>query len=145
MADPLSITASAIAVFQISAICAKGIFSIIQSIRDVPEELMALSNEVNSISAIIDEAKNVSGYLATVDSPTSQFIATYKKILDEAGDVLGALNTLVSKCKSNSRKIDRSVAWLCRKTQAQKYLVRLRDIREKMVALLAARNMLVFL
>jgi len=140
MADPLSITASAIAVLQIGAVCAKSLLSIIQGIRDAPGELMVLSNEVNSLNAIIDEARKVSESLAADGSSTSLFIETFKRLLKEAEVVLGALNALLSKHNSKPLTFDHSFMWLCRKTRANKCLIRLRDIRANMIALLSSEN-----
>lgn len=145
MADPLSIIASAIAVLQIGAVCAKSLLSIIQDIRDAPEELMVLSNEVNSLNAIIDEARKVSGSLVADASSTSQFIRTFKRLLKEAEDVLGALSILVSKYSSKPKRFDHSVSWLCRKTRANKCLMKLRDIRENVVALMTSETLSVLL
>jgi len=140
MADPLSVGASAIALLQISAACAQSLLSIIQGIRDAPEELMVLSNEVNSLNAIIDEVRKVSGFLAADRSSTSQSIETIRRLLKEAEDVFVTLNALASKYKSNPRTLDHSVSWLCRKSRANKCLMRLRDIRANMMALLASES-----
>jgi hypothetical protein len=139
MADPLSIAASAFAVLQIGAACAKSLLSIIQSIRDAPEELMILSNEVTSLNAIIDEARQVSGSLAAGGSSTSQFNETFERLLKEAEDTLRSLNTLASKYKSKSRAIQ-SLWWLRQKTLVNKYFVRLRNIRGNMDSLLTSQT-----
>jgi hypothetical protein len=143
MADPLSVGASAIALLQISAACAQSLLSIIQGIRDAPEELMVLSNEVNSLNVIIDEVRKVSGFLAADHSSTSQSVETITGLLKEAEDVFVTLNALASKYKSNPRTLDHSVSWLCRKSRANKCLMRLRDIRANMMALLASESVLV--
>jgi hypothetical protein len=145
MADPLSVIASAITILATGAACAKNLLSIIQGIRDAPEELVALSNEVNNLNAIIDEARKVYGSLAIDDLSTAQFIETLKRLLKEAGDVLGTLNGLVLKCKSEERTLDQSVLWLYRKSRTQKYLTRLQNIRMNIVALLASKTLSVLL
>jgi hypothetical protein len=145
MADPLSITASAIAVVQIGAVCAKSLLSIIQGIRDAPEELMVLSNEVNSLNAIIGEARKVSEFLVADGSSTSQFDRTFKRLLAEAEVVLSTLSTLVSKFNSKPGTFNHSVSWLCRKARANKCLMSLRDIRENVVALMTSENWSVLL
>lgn len=145
MADPFSIVASAVTVLQIGTVCAKSLLSIIRSIRDAPEELMVLSNEVNNLNVIIDEAQKVSESLIADASSTSEFIGTFKRLLKEAEDVLGPLSILVSKYNSKPRTFDRSVLWLCRKTRAIKCLMRVRDIRENVVALISSENLSVLL
>lgn len=145
MADPLSVSASAIAVLGTGAACANTLWSIIQGIRDAPDELMALSNGVNNLNVIIDEARKVCESLATNDSSTTQFIETLESLLKEAEDVLGALNDLVSKYKLGVWKLDQSVSWLCRKTRAKKCLMRLQDTRMNIVVLLTSRTVSVFL
>jgi hypothetical protein len=143
MAEPLSVAASAVAVLQIGAACAKSLLSIIQDIRDAPGELMVLSNEVNSLNAIIDEVQKVSGSLAGDGSSTSQFTKTIKRLLKEAEDVLVTLNTLALKYKSKPRTINHSVSWICQKSRANKCLTRLRDIRANIMALFASETALV--
>ena len=149
MADPLSVTASAIAVLGTGAACAKALLSIIQSIRNAPEELMALSNEVNNVNAIIHEVSKLCESLAVENSSTAQFIETLERLLKEAKVVLDALNnglvSLVWKPKSRVQKFDQSVSWLSRKTWAKKYLLRLQNIRTNITALLVSKTVLVLL
>lgn len=144
MADPFSIVASALTVLQIGAICANSFLSIIEGVRDAPEELIAILNEINRLNAIKDEVRKVPASLAAVGSSTPQSIATLRELCEEADDALRDLNTLALKFNSNPQKLNRAVSWLCKKTRAEKYLTRLRNIRENMVALLAAEHMSVF-
>jgi hypothetical protein len=149
MADPLSVTAGTIAVLGTGAACAKALLSIIQSIRNAPEELMALSNEVNNVNAIIHEVSELCESLAMDHSSTAQFLETLESLLKEAKVALDALNNglvpLVSNPKSRVQKLDQSVSWLGRKTWAKKYLLRLQNIRTNITTLLVSKTVLVLL
>jgi len=139
MADPLSITASIIAVLTTCVACTKGLRNIIEGIRDAPEELMVLSNEVQNLNAIIIESRNVYRSLAVNGSSTSEFIESLQRLLKEAEDVLGALKTLLSSYTLQGRKYQ-SVWWLCRKTRTNKYVLRLQNITKAMHMMFTTDN-----
>jgi hypothetical protein len=140
MAEPLSVIASAIAVIATSATCAKTLLGIIKDLRDAPDDLLVLSNEVTNITCIIDEAKEVCEGLASDDSSNPKLIETLEGLLKEAEGVLGDLTDMVSKYKSKLQILDQSVWWLRQKSTAKKYIMKLQDIRTKITELLNSKT-----
>lgn len=143
MADPLSISASAITVCATGIACARSILDIIQEIRDAPEDLIALSNEVNDLSCIVDEAGKVCRSLAVDSQTTIRFTDTLRRLLQEAEGALGELNGIVLKYKSKKRTLDQTVLWLRQKSRTKRHLMKLQGIRMGILELLTSATALV--
>lgn len=60
MADPVSAAASLVTLISFSAGCAKQLSKLIQTFRHAPEEILALSNEVNDLNVILAQVEATS-------------------------------------------------------------------------------------
>jgi hypothetical protein len=58
MADPLSILASVVTLMGACSTIAKDSDSLIRKFKDAPDELLALSNEINDFQAVLSEIRN---------------------------------------------------------------------------------------
>ena len=145
MAEPLSVIASVIAVIATAATCAENLSRIIQDIRHAPDELLALSNEINNVRSTVDDAKVACTCLATASSSTTKFIETLERLLKEAERVLDDLNRLVSEYNSKPHIRNRSLWWIRHKNTTKQHLMTLRKIRCSISELLTSANVSVLL
>lgn len=138
MADPLSVFASVITVLATGVACARSLLDIVHDIKDAPGELIALSNEVNDLTCVLDEGGKVCKSLAMNKLATAHFIETFQRLIKEAEAVLGELNSLVLRFKSQSRNIQQSVLWLRQKGRMKARLMRLQAIHTGVSVLLTS-------
>ncbi|KIM97180.1 hypothetical protein OIDMADRAFT_182582 [Oidiodendron maius Zn] len=136
MADPLSVVASIVAVLSASIACVDGLSAIIQDIRNAPNELMALSNEINTLTCIIHGADTVCKSLAMESSSTTQFINTFESLLKEAEGILDDLNSMVSDYKSRVGRLKQTTWWMRQKNPIKIKIVRLKYIGRNISELL---------
>jgi len=136
MADPLSVAASAIAVLSTCINCADTLYSLIKGIHNAPNDLLNLSNEVNHLKAVLDEATRFEEHNA---APT-HLAETLEGLLTEAKETLGELDDLVLRYKSGKLSLKRCVTWLCQKDRAKALQKRLKHTRSTIVALLTTNS-----
>lgn len=112
--DPLSLTASVIAVVQISGTISKGLKLII-NLRSAPDILLALNNEVGDLQCIVQDTGDLLSQ--HLDIAGIDLIASVGRALDEAKRTLYRLESLLAydlttvTRKGNEPKLDRFV-WL---------------------------------
>lgn len=145
MAEPFSVIASAIAVVTAGVACSNSLLKIIETIRKAPEELIALSNEVNTLNGIVDEARELCESFAADSSSTTRFITTFETQLKAAEIVLGTLAKMVLEYKSLEQTNKQLMLWLRKKSRATKCHVELRDIRTNIQELITIASTLVFI
>lgn len=85
--DPFSATASAVALLGAGVACARTLRTLIKDFRDAPLELIALSNEVNDLNAVLAEIE-----VAQVDG-RSEVSKAQEDILGQPG--LSPVPTLI--------------------------------------------------
>ncbi len=136
MADPLSVAVSAMTVLATCISCAKTLYGFIEGVRGAPNDLLNLSNEVNTLQAVLAEVSRFKEH----NPATPQLNETLGKLLIEANEVLCKLNALALRCESRSQSLDRRVTWLCQKGKAQGLQKRLENVRSNIVVLLIVNN-----
>ena len=143
MADPLSITASVIAVVT----AAEGVSKTLSKIRRAnraPSEFLALMNEVSDFRVVLD---NLDSYVRSVssESPSSRTLQHLMGLLQRGKDTLLQLDGLVhyqlAKPSSTTEhpKVSR-LEWVKGKRVIEEYRQKLRDIRLNIVAQMATLN-----
>ena len=136
MADVLSFAASIIAVLGAAEGVAKTL-SRIRSIRNAPDELLALTNEVSDLQIILSD---VQGYVRTTQAPqiSQEHLQHLSKFVNRAKEKLLQLDELVHykvlKPQSSPDKIKVSKReWLMAVKTIDKFRQSLRDIRLNIV------------
>lgn len=139
--DPLSLTASIVAIIQLSGTIGKGLKKLID-LRNTPDILLALNNEVTDLQCIVQDTDDLFRQLP--DTTGADPIASVGRALGKAKKTLHKLECLLAyelttvKRKDSEVKLDRSV-WLRveRKVQFLKD-----DIREAKLSLSSALSIL---
>ena len=140
MADPLSITASIIAVVA----TAKGIgkaLGKIKNLSNAPDELLALINEVSDLTVVLDDAESL--LTRNIDGPLlSRAIQHLGTLLQRAKDILLQLDLLIEYqvVKPGSTLKDLKVSrseWVKSKKKLESYRQRLLDVRLNIMAQLS--------
>jgi hypothetical protein len=132
MADPLSITASALTVLETSSACARILVHIIRGLKNAPAELTALSNEVNDIKVVLYNIKAVCKPTEQGSSLSQEFLDMTSKQLTEAGEILAELEELLKRhipLSSSSR-----CSWPLKKGKAGRLHLKLKDLRMNLLA-----------
>ncbi|KAI1184587.1 hypothetical protein F5B17DRAFT_411280 [Nemania serpens] len=94
--DPLSITASIIAVITATRQTAKGLRSLYQ-LRHAPQEVLELLNEINELQTLLCLVEKATGSISTSDlAPEDQVIL--RRLLDSVKKPLEEIEGLVAVC-----------------------------------------------
>ena len=130
MADPLSITASVIAVLGAAEGVSKTLARI-KSLRHAPTEVLALINEVSDLRIILGEVERY--VIRDVSSPVEQ-LQTMSTLVERAMDSLLELDQLIQYrlLKATSRSTEPKISrreWAAAKPVIERYRQGLRDIR----------------
>ena len=140
MADPYGI----FAVCMTSLKVARALHGLIVRLRVVPNELMALSNEVCDLKFVLD---SVTKAMHDNERSGASQLSNVGPILFQARVKLDSLDNLISKWAKidawgdsvHIRKIDRFF-WLKEKTKVWELQKQLREIRQELIVLLGAGN-----
>ncbi|GAW18675.1 hypothetical protein ANO14919_081560 [Xylariales sp. No.14919] len=101
--DPLSLTASIIAVITAAGQISKGLRSLYE-LRHAPQEVLALANEVNELQALLYLIQKATGNVSTSDLAAEDQLIL-KRLLDSVKEPLEELDGLIAVC---IRKADTS-------------------------------------
>ena len=142
MADPLSLTASIIAVIGAVEVVAKTLKKI-SSIRNAPNELLALVNEISDFRIILSDVENHN--VKNTESVPQQQLQHMSILLNRAKDQLLQLDELVQNrlIKPNSTLANVKVSrlnWSKASGTIEEFRKRLKDVRMNLIALLAVEN-----
>lgn len=124
--DPLSAGASVIAVIQVTAQCAKLLTTVIITLRDAPEDILALSNEVSDLNLVLTEVAS------TTPSPN------VLKLINRANAMLRILESLLREWMrphgtGGEVKFER-FAWFRHSKKARVLQAQLRELKLGIVA-----------
>jgi hypothetical protein len=154
MADPLSVLASVVTLMGACSTIAKDSDSLIRKFKDAPDELLALSNEINDFQAVLSEIRNacLSHPQGNVPGPAlvgHQLLMPLSDNVNRAREQLDDLGRfLTSVTKHVDRSTDLSVnrlEWVKRSRTLAKKRERLRETRLQIHFRLAANTAYVFL
>ena len=131
MADPLSATASAITVMLLCVQCTQKLQGLFRSIRDVPNELMALSNESNDLSMILEAVGDASDIVQKHSAINVRSIATLKQQLSRAESIVNELDTLIRRFEGKllgKMQLER-LAWPFKKAEVKDLQKRIKNVK----------------
>jgi hypothetical protein len=109
MVDPLSPTASALAIASGALSASKKVYALIQSISNAPEELLSLSNEVESLRIMLASIELSLGRMGSSIEPTSILPTLLRRTEDKLRELqrfLGEFCTSTSKPVSKLKGLD---------------------------------------
>ncbi|KAL9071606.1 MAG: hypothetical protein Q9157_005414 [Trypethelium eluteriae] len=147
--DPLSLTASIIAVVGAATTVAKQLDHLRATLRDTPDDLCSVVNEISDLQLVLETCKAVTEHLATSDIDRSAPTAEINVFLCKSEQYLQELGQLVSSCLSPSSSgggIQRvriaRFRWSKASSQVNKLRTKLRDSRQDIHTLWEANNCL---
>lgn len=145
--DPLSIIAGSVAVLGAGGKVVKGLTKL-KDLRNVPDLLLAVVNEVSDLSLIVQEIRAIFGQDTIHGTIPPTAASTLTQLLDRAQAILLELDQIVNyrlllPPKNNGEVSVRHSAWLSEERHVLRLQGRLRTIRLDMVAGLATLNLLV--
>jgi hypothetical protein len=112
--DPLSVTAGIIAIFQAGSTLSNGLKKII-SLKNAPDILLALSNEVADIQVVLEDVDNL--LREHLEITGTEPVTSIDRVLKKVKSTLLKLQSLLAyklttvKGRGNELRLDRSV-WL---------------------------------
>lgn len=126
MAEALGIVGSVIGIIQITATVALRLNSLVQGIRDAPDGILHLQDDVANLAAVLDTTHELSEQYQHVEAPSltralKGQLGTCEKSMQ---DIRTFLNPLVQKA-SGGNKFIRMVEWNLKKSE-------LRDLRGRL-------------
>ncbi|RSL59469.1 hypothetical protein CEP53_005787 [Fusarium sp. AF-6] len=126
MAEALGIVGSVIGIIQITATVALRLNSLIQGIRDAPDDIRHLQKDVTNLAAVLDTTHELSGQYQHVEAPSltralKGQLGTCEKSMQ---DIRTFLNPLVEKA-SGGKKFIKMIEWNLKKGE-------LRDLRSRL-------------
>ena len=124
--DPLSLTVSIIALLGVGGSAAKGLRQTV-SLRDAPDELQQLNNDVSGVCMMISAIKDCCRY-PMVNVESSYVSTTLQRAMDLALELDTFVAYELTKVVANGDKVDR-IAWVRAGTKVGKLKDRLRDIK----------------
>jgi hypothetical protein len=150
MADPLSITASVIALVDFSAKVGGGLYKVIKRLKHAPDILEDLSKETNSLQAVLDDlekrvlpppetqpdGQGSEEGLLNIPTEDESLLRTE---LRKAQEILDQLDALVEKMLSRNVTKKR-VEWLLKEEQVGDLKCRLTEANARIQALLGASS-----
>ena len=130
MADPLSITASIIAVIGAAEGVGKALAKI-KDIRNAPEDVLALINEVSDLRVILGDVEKSTRAAGTTPLPHEQ-LAHMSTLIDRAKDRLLEIDQLIHyqlvKPDTSDIKVSRR-EWAIARPTIKRFRESLRDVR----------------
>ena len=144
MADPLSITASIIAVVGAAEGVTKTLAKI-KSIRNAPDELLPLINEVSDLKIILSDMQNYITQNTQKPQISQQELRNISTLINRAKEKLLELDQLIQyrlvkpESISDQIKVSRR-EWLRAKSTIEKFRQSLRDIKLNIMAQMMVIN-----
>ncbi len=139
--DPLSLTASIIAIVQISGTIGKGLKKIV-NLRNAPDIFLALNNEVADLQCILQDVNSL--LRQRLDTTGQEPLGSLVRALEKAKQTLSKLEILLAydltttKRNGNEARLDRSV-WI--RAEAKVHQIK-DEIREDKSSLSSALSIL---
>ncbi|MCJ1248394.1 hypothetical protein MMC30_005611 [Trapelia coarctata] len=136
--DPLSVTASIVAIVGAGGSLASGLRKI-YALKDAPDDLRQLYEELSEIRLLvsaIQEACRQRGNRVPVEDECDEFIyVTLKRSRDEVLGVEKLIAYDLTKVTSNGDELNK-MAWMRARSQVQSAQARLRDTRSRLTGIL---------
>lgn len=140
MAEPLSCIVSATALLNYAVHMSGDLRSLLSSLKNAPDLIIALSNEIADITVVLSRVSEVARMEGDISSSqTDHFIALLDSHLDQAKSILEDLNNL-SKTLQGTKPSLRRLKWVLKSSNAAELKVKLREVRFRINEILLAYN-----
>ncbi|KKF92403.1 Serine/threonine-protein phosphatase 6 regulatory ankyrin repeat subunit B [Ceratocystis platani] len=130
--DPLSFTASIIAVVGLAGSVVKGLNDLAGAFRDAPGEILALNNEVADLQAILSDASQFARPRSSCPPDISPSFSSLIGHLASVQENLSQLEDLLDKCVTNGSKLTIQTRWVRKRHRAKTIQTALRSARENL-------------
>jgi hypothetical protein len=150
MADPLTVfgvISSALSVLDISCRLGKRIGGTVQTLKNAPEEIIGLHNEVADLTLVINHVHSTCQTVKNLNLDNKkniQFLADLSRQLHNAGENLADLDDIFNKL-SEAQGFKKRYQWLKQEAVVAKKKEHLRGIRLKVHDILLSYNVYVFI
>lgn len=145
--DPISFTASVITVIATAATVAKHLEELRQGLRDAPDILSSLVNEVSDFRIVLDacDAAVKEMYKDSNGANPITPLATAAQVLDRTKGQLEELDKLISYClRENSHApsifANAKIRWIQAKSKTEKIQQKLRDSKQHLLMLMESQS-----
>jgi hypothetical protein len=138
--DPLSFTASLIAVIGLTTTAAKTMHQLIVSMRQAPDVVLALSNELSDLALVLLEVKHISDSSSLPQESRERLALLLSRTHLKVDEVEKLASRLSEASSSNLLSLTR-LTWREGKAKASALQKDLRLARSNIAAILAANSM----
>lgn len=142
MAEPISLVASVAGLLDVSLRSSKALHSLQSQLKNAPNLIRALSNEVEDLKAVLarveDTAKASKASAQHTPSITATIIDLEAQLL-KAKAILADLDTLTKKLAAEKPTLKR-IKWCLKQSRASELQTDLKEVRTKINELLVAHN-----
>jgi ankyrin repeat protein len=142
MAEPISLIASVAGLLDVSLRSSKALHSLQSQLRNAPNLIRALSNEVEDLKAVlarIEDTKNASKVNGQHVPTVAATMVDLEKQLRKAKVTLADLDTLTKKLAAEKPTLKR-IKWCLKESRASELRTDLKEMRTKINELLVAHN-----
>ena len=145
MADPLSVSVSAIQLLGASTSTAKALYNLIREWRRAPLELLRLSNEVNDLNLVLSHVEHTCSEfenIATDSKSQVEFSRTLTVMLEQMKCHVYVLDNLLSTMFAGPAREAteaRKLGWLLKKNKVKRITSRIKAIKGDMGLLLTSQ------
>jgi hypothetical protein len=140
MADPLSLATGIVSVIALTTAASKALHRLIVSMRQAPQALLSLSNELADLAVVILEVKNVVDSGKDLPPRSRERLAILLMRAKPKVDEIEKLATDLTRAGSKSRLNFSRMTWMDGKAKAAGIQKELRVFRLNIAAILAANN-----
>lgn len=142
MADPLSMVASVAGVVALAASTARTLISLIQEMKDAPEEILHIRRDVQNLSAVLGSVHELS---ARHDLMSEDFtlVESLKEYLNLCQDSMQSIRAIIAPLvgKGNGRRSPiRMVGWVMKKGEIRALRERLQEGKASLNITISALN-----
>lgn len=139
MADPLSLAASITGVLAFAAATARSLATIVQEIRDAPDDIVATGRDVRALAAVLSAAHDTCTRhnLAAEDKDLAAALAEYVDMCQEA---MQGLRIILRPLAAGARPIRLILGWAMKKGEVRALRARLNEGKASLNLTLSALN-----
>lgn len=142
MADPLSAAASVVTVVALCVKCTTQLHSLLQSVRNAKNELMAVINELNDLRIILEEIKDTLTIIGKSSAGSAGSITALSQQLEKAGSLMKELEAVIEFTRMPKRNVQlERLTWLRKKGQVERLKRAIKDNKANLNMFLATSTL----
>jgi hypothetical protein len=139
MADPISILSGVVSLLDVSRRASSGLLALCRDLKNAPELILALSNEVSDINVVLSRMNDSRMAADSASKQNLSFLTTLEYQFDKAKVLLSDLERLLRTLSQEKSRTQR-IKWVLRKSNAEELKNQLREVRVKMNETLVSYN-----